>query len=81
MSKPSLHELRRQKKLEIKDTVENGPFRADWKSLEEYSVPRWYEEAKFGIFIHWGCILYPPSGQSGMRAICTGKALRCMSII
>lgn len=62
MSKPSLHELRRQKKLEIKDTVENGPFRAEWKSLEEYSVPRWYEDAKFGIFIHWGVYSVPAFG-------------------
>ncbi|MEI2394264.1 alpha-L-fucosidase [Paenibacillus phytohabitans] len=62
LSKPSLHELRRQKKLEIKDTVENGPFRAEWKSLEEYSVPRWYEDAKFGIFIHWGVYSVPAFG-------------------
>lgn len=30
-----------------------GPFTADWASLEHKTVPAWYEDAKFGIFIHW----------------------------
>ncbi len=42
----------------------------DWPSLKEHSVPRWYDDAKFGIFIHWG--LYsvpawaPTTGELGM---------------
>src|SRR5580692_614901 len=28
-----------------------GPFRADWESLQKYEVPEWYADAKFGIFI------------------------------
>src|SRR5215831_14659959 len=32
----------------------NGPFRPDWTSLKGYRAPQWYEDAKFGIFIHWG---------------------------
>ena len=31
-----------------------GPFRPDWQSLQQYKVPEWYQDAKFGIFIHWG---------------------------
>src|SRR5215831_7917562 len=31
-----------------------GPFRDDWESLQQYEVPDWYKDAKFGIFIHWG---------------------------
>lgn len=31
-----------------------GPFRPDWGSLEDWQVPEWYLDAKFGIFIHWG---------------------------
>lgn len=31
-----------------------GPFNPDWKSLEQYAVPDWYGDAKFGIWAHWG---------------------------
>ena len=36
-----------------------GPFRPDWESLQDYKVPEWYEDAKFGIFIHWGVYAVP----------------------
>ena len=39
-----------------------GPFAPSWESLEEYRVPRWYEDAKFGIFIHWGPYCVPAHG-------------------
>ncbi len=29
-------------------------YRANWQSLAGYPVPRWFDDAKFGIFIHWG---------------------------
>ncbi len=29
-------------------------YTADWESLKDYPAPEWYEDAKFGIFIHWG---------------------------
>jgi alpha-L-fucosidase len=32
----------------------SGPFTDDWPSLQTYQVPAWYEDAKFGIFVHWG---------------------------
>jgi alpha-L-fucosidase len=41
----------------------NGPFRADWESLETYQVPEWYKDAKFGIFIHWGVYSVPAFGS------------------
>lgn len=31
-----------------------GPMSPDWKSLAAYRTPAWYQDAKFGIFIHWG---------------------------
>jgi len=37
----------------------DGPFRPDWESLQNYPVPEWYEDAKFGIFIHWGLYSVP----------------------
>lgn len=32
---------------------------ADWGSLRGYRVPQWFEDAKFGIFIHWGVYAVP----------------------
>jgi len=40
-----------------------GPFRPDWESLENYRVPGWYMDAKFGIFIHWGVYSVPAFGS------------------
>ena len=37
----------------------DGPYRADWASLEKYQQPQWYKDAKFGIFIHWGVYSVP----------------------
>jgi alpha-L-fucosidase len=36
-----------------------GPFHADWNSLQNYKIPEWYQDAKFGIFIHWGVYSVP----------------------
>ncbi len=36
-----------------------GPYRPSWDSLENYVVPEWYLDAKFGIFIHWGVYSVP----------------------
>lgn len=43
--------------------VEKGPFRADWASLQQYKVPEWFRDAKFGIFIHWGVYSVPAFGS------------------
>jgi alpha-L-fucosidase len=40
-----------------------GPFRPDWESLQNYKVPEWYQDAKFGIFIHWGVYSVPAFGS------------------
>uniref|UniRef100_A0A1B6D5J4 Putative alpha-L-fucosidase n=2 Tax=Clastoptera arizonana TaxID=38151 RepID=A0A1B6D5J4_9HEMI len=31
----------------------------DWKSLDSRPLPLWYDEAKIGIFIHWGVFSVP----------------------
>lgn len=36
-----------------------GPFQPTWDSLENWQVPEWYLDAKFGIFIHWGVYSVP----------------------
>lgn len=48
---------------EINEVIERGPFKADWDSLTSFSVPKWYREAKFGIFIHWGVYAVPAFGN------------------
>ncbi|MBO9827486.1 alpha-L-fucosidase [Xanthomonas sp. A2111] len=40
-----------------------GPFRPDWTSLKQYRSPSWYDNAKFGIFIHWGVFSVPAFGN------------------
>jgi Alpha-L-fucosidase len=41
----------------------DGPFRPDWASLKAYRSPAWYDDAKFGIFIHWGVYSVPAFGS------------------
>jgi len=43
----------------VDQAIAQGPFQADWQSLESYQVPDWYRDAKFGIFIHWGVYSVP----------------------
>jgi len=43
----------------VDHAVAQGPFQASWQSLEAYQVPDWYQDAKFGIFIHWGVYSVP----------------------
>lgn len=32
----------------------NPTYEADWNSLSKAPVPKWWDDGKFGIFIHWG---------------------------
>lgn len=34
-------------------------FKPNWQSLDSRKLPRWYEDAKFGIFVHWGVYSVP----------------------
>lgn len=38
-------------------------FEAAWDSLSQYNIPEWYQDAKFGIFIHWGVYSVPAFGN------------------
>ena len=35
------------------------PYLPNWESLDSRPVPRWFSDAKFGIFIHWGVYAVP----------------------
>ncbi len=47
-------------------------FRPKWESIEKHTVPEWYDDAKLGIFIHWGIYSVPawatPLGELGKVA-------------
>ena len=47
----------------LSQVIARGPFQASWESLKQYRVPSWYEDAKFGIFIHWGIYSVPGFGN------------------
>ena len=34
-------------------------YEANWASLDPRPIPKWYTDAKFGIFIHWGVYSVP----------------------
>ncbi len=53
----------KEKQAAIDAVIAQGPYRDEWQSLQKYRIPSWYEEAKFGIFIHWGVYSVPEFGS------------------
>ena len=48
---------------QIPDKIPPGPYAPDWDSIKaNYKVPSWFNQAKFGLFMHWG--LYSRAGTS-----------------
>lgn len=47
----------------LQRTLDAGPFRPDWPSLQTHQTPAWFNDAKFGIFIHWGVFSVPAFGS------------------
>jgi len=45
-----------------------GEYKAAWDSIDSRPVPAWFDEAKFGIFIHWGVYSVPAWGPKGKYA-------------
>lgn len=46
----------------ISSTVYSQSYSADWTSLDTRPVPAWFQDAKFGVFIHWGLYSVPAWG-------------------
>lgn len=42
-----------------KKTNQSFKYEPNWDSLKNYTVPEWFKDAKFGIFIHWGVYAVP----------------------
>lgn len=43
-------------------------YQPDWASLDSRPVPKWFTDAKFGIFIHWGVYSVPAFTSKGHYA-------------
>ncbi|VEN35087.1 unnamed protein product [Callosobruchus maculatus] len=38
-------------------------YEPNWDSLDTRPVPKWFDEAKVGIFLHWGVFSVPSFGS------------------
>lgn len=43
----------------IDKVIARGPYQPTWDSLSRWTLPEWYKNAKFGIFLHWGVYSVP----------------------
>ncbi len=62
---PKLFPAEIEKRLAAIDTVaKRGPFQPTWESItNNFQTPKWYQDAKFGLFIHWGAYAVPAFGS------------------
>lgn len=47
------------KRKNILRDKDSQKFSPSWKSLDKRKIPSWYDDAKFGIFVHWGLYSVP----------------------
>jgi alpha-L-fucosidase len=43
-------------------TVSSAKYQPTWNSLDTRPLPQWYDQVKFGIFMHWGVYSVPSFG-------------------
>ena len=64
------------------DNSENRKWEANWESLQSRPYPKWFRDAKLGIFIHWGIYSVPAYGGKEsygewyLRGLQVGDSLR-----
>jgi alpha-L-fucosidase len=51
---PALRAMRLARQDATIPSIAEGPFKPTLDSLEQYQVPEWFRDAKFGIWAHWG---------------------------
>lgn len=54
---------------EKEESMMKGKFEPTWESLENYQVPEWFRNAKFGIWAHWGPQCVEGSGDWMARSM------------
>ena len=62
-ARPPFASQKEDRLAEIATVIDGGPFSDSWDSLEQVGIPTWYQDAKFGIFIHWGVYSVPAFGN------------------
>lgn len=45
------------------EPMTEGIYQPTWESLQQYTVPEWFKNAKFGIWAHWGPQCAPEAGD------------------
>lgn len=50
-------------KYNVITAVDEPAYEPTWESLDSRPLPKWYDEAKVGIFIHWGVYSVPTMGS------------------
>jgi alpha-L-fucosidase len=45
--------------LALRQSAGATRYEANWESIDSRPIPKWYLDAKFGIFIHWGLYSVP----------------------
>jgi alpha-L-fucosidase len=45
--------------LSLSSRAQSITYQPTWESIDSRPVPAWFEDAKFGIFIHWGVYSVP----------------------
>uniref|UniRef100_A0A1A8D2N1 Alpha-L-fucosidase n=1 Tax=Nothobranchius kadleci TaxID=1051664 RepID=A0A1A8D2N1_NOTKA len=43
--------------------ISRATYQPTWESIDSRPLPEWYDQAKFGIFIHWGVFSVPSFGS------------------
>lgn len=43
----------------LKQSLKSKVYPPNWDDLDKRPLPKWYDEAKIGIFIHWGVFSVP----------------------
>jgi hypothetical protein len=66
----------------------DSQYTPDWPSIDARPLPSWYDEAKIGIFIHWGVYSAPAASNEWFGAewfewayICKIKIIICLLIV
>lgn len=50
--------------LIISTSLAAQKYEATWESIDSRPIPQWFQDAKFGIFIHWGLFSVPSWGPT-----------------
>lgn len=48
---------------QVETVNDKGLYKPTWESLSKHETPRWFHDAKFGIFIHYGVYSVPAFGN------------------